>query len=128
MIQTRRLSGEYLRWAPLGPGGDPAMSLQGGRLGAIPGASYGDYGDVVQLTGRPRRRLGELVRWSRLGPGGDPRMSLQGCGPGCGCGPCRTNGLSGIPTTMAEVDWTQMIIGAALGAAALHVARSKGWV
>lgn len=48
--------GEVIRWAPLGPGGEPAMSLQG--VGG----------------------LGELIRWGELGPGGFPAMSLQGLG------------------------------------------------
>ncbi len=43
----------YQRWAPLGPGGDPQLSLQG---------------------------LGYVQRWAPLGPGGDPQMSLQHLG------------------------------------------------
>jgi len=84
----RRGLGEVIRWAPLGPGGDPQMSLQGRRRG-----------------------LGEVIRWAPLGPGGDPQMSLQG-----------------FPMTMAEVDWTQIALGAAIGIGAYMVARKQNWV
>lgn len=59
---TQQLSigrlGEVIQWGQLGPGGFPAMSLQGGR----------------------GRGLGELIRWGELGPGGFPAASLQGLG------------------------------------------------
>jgi hypothetical protein len=56
--------GELVQWSPLGPGGFPAMSLQGAH------ARVGAYGD--QIT------LGELIEWTKLGPGGQPPGSLQG--------------------------------------------------
>jgi len=150
MINTR-LGGEYVRYAPLGPGGDPQLSLQG--------ASYGDYGNVVSLSGK-RRGLGEVIRWSRLGPGGDPMMSLQGtgcvgCGPtkslkgaGClGCGPKSLKGLGcsdcdggcvGCLGGLGAIDptsWQGMAIGAVATGAALGlgvgiyntVAKRMGW-
>lgn len=131
---TRRLGGnnrlgEYQRWAPLGPGGDPAMSLQGHnprRLGEViqwgplgPGGDpamslqgsavkydyrLGAYGDQVNLAGR----LGEVIQWGPLGPGGDPAMSLQG-----------------LPATMAEVDWPQVILGAIGGLAIVAILKQQ---
>lgn len=50
---------EVIRWGPLGPGGDPTMSLQ-------------NYVPGVAVSG-----LGEVVQWGPLGPGGDPAASLQ---------------------------------------------------
>ena len=113
--------GEAIRWAPLGPGGDPRMSLQGSavrysgygrRLGAIvPEYSntrgLGAYGDQVNLAGR----LGEVIRWGPLGPGGDPAMSLQG-----------------LPTTMDEVDWAQVGLGAVLGVAVYLFAKKQKYI
>lgn len=92
VVNVRGL-GEVIRWAPLGPGGDPQMSLQGRG-----------------------HRLGEVIRWAPLGPGGDPQMSLQG------------RGLLGIPTTMAEVDWYQLGVGAALGIGAYMLAKKQKWI
>jgi hypothetical protein len=130
MIQTRQIQplGEAIRWAPLGPGGDPQMSLQG--LGAGPqyragyglGAGamsygYGDYGNTVSLSGR--RSLGEVIRWAPLGPGGDPRMSLQGR---------RRYGLRGFPTAIAEVDWAQVGLGAVIGIGAFLIAKKQRWI
>jgi hypothetical protein len=63
--------GEVMRWAPLGPGGFPQMSLQGCRTGDC-GRRVGAYGDQVTL--------GELIEWTKLGPGGFPPGSLQGLG------------------------------------------------
>lgn len=90
--------GEAIRWSPLGPGGDPQMSLQGGGLG-------------------------EVIRWGPLGPGGDPRMSLQGLGAYGD-----TVNLGVIPTTMAEVDWYQIGLGAVLGIGAYMVAKKQKWI
>ena len=53
--------GDALQWGPLGPGGNPQMSLQ------VAGVS-------------------DALRWAHLGPGGDPRMSLQGGCEGCHLG------------------------------------------
>lgn len=68
----------YENWGPLGPGGDPMMSLQG--LGAYEHwSALGPGGDpAMSLQGG----LGDWTRWGRLGPGGDPSMSLQGRGVG----------------------------------------------
>lgn len=63
--------GEVMRWAPLGPGGFPEMSLQGCPGGRC-GGGVGAYGDQVTL--------GELIEWTKLGPGGFPPGSLQGLG------------------------------------------------
>ena len=57
--------GEVIRWGPLGPGGDPAMSLQS----FVPGQPVSGLSGV--------RGLGEVIHWGPLGPGGDPAMSLQ---------------------------------------------------
>ena len=92
--------GEAIRWAPLGPGGEPQMSLQGRRRG-----------------------LGEVIRWAPLGPGGDPQMSLQGLGA---YGDTVNLGL--IPTTMAEVDWYQLGLGAVLGIGIFMVAKKQKWI
>jgi hypothetical protein len=132
MIQmTRRLGGhnrlgETIRWSRLGPGGDPAMSLQGlGETiwsrpgpGGDPrmslqgsavkyGYGLGAYGDQVNLAGR----LGEVIRWGPLGPGGNPAMSLQG-----------------LPTTMDEVDWVQIGLGAVLGIALFAFAKKQKYI
>lgn len=89
-VRGRSGLGEVIRWAPLGPGGDPQMSLQG------------------------RRGLGEVIRWAPLGPGGEPQMSLQGLGL--------------IPTTMAEVDWYQLGLGAVLGIGVFMIAKKQKWI
>ena len=106
---TTRIAGQ----AKYGSG----YGLGAGRMSY--GAGYGDYGDVVNVSGRRRgtRRpgwLGEVIRWAPLGPGGDPQMSLQGLGL--------------IPTTMAEVDWYQVGLGAVLGIGAFMVAKKQKWI
>ena len=87
--------GEVITWGPLGPGGDPAMSLQGcgcggPSVGAAPVRSLRRGAGMTrlaerrehyrQLRGTRSTRLGEVIRWAPLGPGGDPQMSLQGLG------------------------------------------------
>lgn len=61
--------GECIAWGPLGPGGDPAMSLQG---------LAGKREAYRQLRGTRPHRMGEVIQWAPLGPGGDPQMSIQG--------------------------------------------------
>jgi hypothetical protein len=89
---------EVIAWGPLGPGGDPAMSLQGcsGCGGDLQGLGANAAPVRVlrrasamnqlaerrehyrQLRGTRPTRLGEVIQWAPLGPGGDPQMSLQG--------------------------------------------------
>ena len=78
---------EVIAWGPLGPGGDPAMSLQGSHA-PVRSLRVGDKFQRVterrehyrQLRGTRSTRMGEAIRWAPLGPGGDPQMSLQGLG------------------------------------------------
>lgn len=81
---------EVIAWGPLGPGGDPAMSLQGcadcGPVRGAPvvemrmGALAGRREQYRQMRGTRATRMGEVIHWAPLGPGGDPQMSLQGLG------------------------------------------------
>lgn len=70
--------GEVIAWGPLGPGGDPAMSLQGDRGAAMLGRLSAKRENYRVLRGTRSTRLGEAIRWAPLGPGGDPQMSVQG--------------------------------------------------